>query len=119
MPSEIIDIGSRATTPAVVKRNAPGTPSTSAYAEVPRSDEPRRDRSDEVGVDTAAMLGSGWVRARSGPGDRFGPVPRMTSVTPAPLPADAAPYDALLVVSFGGPEAPEDVVPFLENVTRG
>ncbi len=33
--------------------------------------------------------------------------------------ADAAPYDALLVVSFGGPERPEDVVPFLENVTRG
>lgn len=31
----------------------------------------------------------------------------------------AAPYDALLLVSFGGPEKPEDVVPFLENVTRG
>ena len=29
------------------------------------------------------------------------------------------PYDALLLVSFGGPEQPEDVVPFLENVTRG
>jgi len=28
-------------------------------------------------------------------------------------------YDALLVVSFGGPERPEDVQPFLENVTRG
>jgi protoporphyrin/coproporphyrin ferrochelatase len=28
-------------------------------------------------------------------------------------------YDALLLVSFGGPEGPEDVVPFLENVTRG
>lgn len=28
-------------------------------------------------------------------------------------------YDALLVVSFGGPEGPQDVVPFLENVTRG
>jgi ferrochelatase len=28
-------------------------------------------------------------------------------------------YDAVLVVSFGGPEKPEDVVPFLENVTRG
>ena len=27
--------------------------------------------------------------------------------------------DALLIVSFGGPEGPEDVVPFLENVTRG
>lgn len=32
---------------------------------------------------------------------------------------DIAPYDALLLVSFGGPERPEDVVPFLENVTRG
>ena len=30
-----------------------------------------------------------------------------------------ASYDALLVVSFGGPEGPDDVVPFLENVTRG
>lgn len=29
------------------------------------------------------------------------------------------PYDAVLVVSFGGPEKPEDVLPFLENVTRG
>ena len=29
------------------------------------------------------------------------------------------PYDALLLVSFGGPERPEDVIPFLENVLRG
>ncbi|TNY36425.1 ferrochelatase [Thermomonospora catenispora] len=28
-------------------------------------------------------------------------------------------YDALLLVSFGGPEGPQDVMPFLENVTRG
>ena len=28
-------------------------------------------------------------------------------------------YDSILVVSFGGPEKPEDVMPFLENVTRG
>lgn len=28
-------------------------------------------------------------------------------------------YDALFVISFGGPEGPDDVVPFLENVTRG
>jgi ferrochelatase len=28
-------------------------------------------------------------------------------------------YDAILLVSFGGPEKREDVVPFLENVTRG
>ncbi len=29
------------------------------------------------------------------------------------------PYDALLLVSFGGPERREDVIPFLENVLRG
>jgi ferrochelatase len=28
-------------------------------------------------------------------------------------------YDALLVVSFGGPEGMKDVIPFLENVLRG
>lgn len=28
-------------------------------------------------------------------------------------------YDAVVLVSFGGPEGPDDVVPFLENVTRG
>src|SRR3712207_76085 len=28
-------------------------------------------------------------------------------------------YDALLVLSFGGPEGMDDVMPFLENVTRG
>ncbi len=35
------------------------------------------------------------------------------------MPFDVAPYDAVLLVSFGGPEQPEDVLPFLENVTRG
>jgi ferrochelatase len=28
-------------------------------------------------------------------------------------------YDAVLVVGFGGPEGPDDVMPFLENVLRG
>ncbi|MCM3662078.1 ferrochelatase [Georgenia satyanarayanai] len=31
----------------------------------------------------------------------------------------AAPYDALLLCSFGGPNKTEDVVPFLRNVVRG
>jgi ferrochelatase len=40
---------------------------------------------------------------------------------PADQPRQSAlePYDAVLLVSFGGPERPEEVVPFLENVTRG
>lgn len=29
------------------------------------------------------------------------------------------PYDAVLIVSFGGPEGMDDVMPFLENVLRG
>jgi ferrochelatase len=48
-----------------------------------------------------------------------------TTVTAKP-PADGARgslpdtfFDAILIVAFGGPEGPEDVMPFLENVTRG
>ena len=29
------------------------------------------------------------------------------------------PYDAILILSFGGPEGPDEVMPFLENVLRG
>jgi len=42
---------------------------------------------------------------------------------PVPSPQSSAPhstaYDALLVVSFGGPDGPDEVIPFLENVLRG
>lgn len=37
---------------------------------------------------------------------------------PAPT-TGTAPYDAFLLVSFGGPEGPDEVMPFLERVTRG
>jgi ferrochelatase len=41
-------------------------------------------------------------------------------VSVSPLTASAlAPYDAVLLLSFGGPEQPEDVLPFMKNVTRG
>ncbi len=33
--------------------------------------------------------------------------------------ADLTPYDVVLLGSFGGPEAPEEVVPFLRRVTAG
>ncbi|BFV56935.1 ferrochelatase [Kitasatospora sp. CMC57] len=46
-------------------------------------------------------------------------MPDSHSLTHPAATADPAPFDALLLLSFGGPEAPEDVVPFLENVTRG
>lgn len=43
----------------------------------------------------------------------------MPANLPQPAAHDAAPYDALLLYSFGGPNKPEDVVPFLRNVTAG
>ena len=39
---------------------------------------------------------------------------------PAPAPYCAGvPFDAVLLLSFGGPDGPDDVRPFLENVLRG
>ena len=35
------------------------------------------------------------------------------------MPLMNAAYDAILVIGFGGPEGPDDVIPFLENVLRG
>lgn len=39
------------------------------------------------------------------------------SIDDAPI--DPPPVDSLLLVGFGGPEGPADVLPFLANVTRG
>jgi ferrochelatase len=48
----------------------------------------------------------------------------LRNVTPAPtgsrrVPIASPPFEAVLLLSFGGPEGPDDVMPFLENVTRG
>nr|WP_221203148.1 ferrochelatase [Modestobacter versicolor] len=40
-------------------------------------------------------------------------------VAPSASPAPAGRREALLVLGFGGPEGTDDVMPFLENVTRG
>ena len=45
------------------------------------------------------------------------PAPSCDGIDARPL--APPPVDALLLVSFGGPEAPEHVLPFLQNVTRG
>jgi protoporphyrin/coproporphyrin ferrochelatase len=48
-------------------------------------------------------------------------MPGERDVTNDTATSDSAriPYDAILLVSFGGPEGPDDVLPFLENVLRG
>jgi ferrochelatase len=58
------------------------------------------------------------------PADLLGPGPQNSSSSePAKQqPAGAnpdPPYDAFLLVGFGGPERPEDVLPFLESVLGG
>jgi ferrochelatase len=40
-------------------------------------------------------------------------------VPPSAEPAPPGRREAVLVLGFGGPEGPDDVLPFLENVTRG
>jgi ferrochelatase len=44
---------------------------------------------------------------------------RDSPLHPSSLIPHPCPYDAFLLVSFGGPEKPEDVIPFLGNVVRG
>jgi protoporphyrin/coproporphyrin ferrochelatase len=50
-------------------------------------------------------------RSRVRPGGHGNPVAWLDGGMPS--------YDAFLLVSFGGPEGPGDVMPFLTNVTRG
>jgi ferrochelatase len=45
--------------------------------------------------------------------------PTSEKTSPALYDREAHRYDAVLVVSFGGPEGPDDVRPFLDNVLRG
>lgn len=53
------------------------------------------------------------------------PIPQSAATTETAAsnatsePGGVAPYDALFLYSFGGPDKPEDVVPFLRNVTAG
>ncbi|MDO4900114.1 ferrochelatase [Actinomyces sp.] len=47
--------------------------------------------------------------------------PEVVAATSAPPPAadPLAPYDAVLLLSYGGPEGPDDVLPFMRNATAG
>ena len=47
------------------------------------------------------------------------PKSRQEGSSESSIADSASPYDALLVLSFGGPESPDDVLPFLRNVTKG
>ena len=52
--------------------------------------------------------------------DAAAPTPGLAGI-PASIPATdpLAPYDAVLLLSYGGPRRPEDVLPFMRNATAG
>jgi ferrochelatase len=99
MPMPSMAIGARATNAAAENAAAPGRRSTSAY----------EDRADGTSGNNARVTAPPSTAPAAAP-----PAPVDLDVAP-----DVAPFDALLLASFGGPERPEDVWPFLENVTRG
>lgn len=72
---------------------------------------PCRDNvtSPRRGVDEAPPGHSGMI----------GCVPTTPVTDPSADAAGLAPYDAVLLFSFGGPDGPDDVLPFLRNVTAG
>jgi ferrochelatase len=106
MPSPVIDIGSLAANPAAVNARASEVLSTCPYAPNPAA--------------IAVLLSSDLARVGE---DHVvsEPTPYVTKGTLGSTSDTVSldPYDAVLLLSFGGPERPEDVVPFLENVTRG
>ena len=59
------------------------------------------------------------VDQESGLPDSGGSIPSENSGASTPEQPPAGAYDAVLLVSFGGPNGPSDVLPFLENVLRG
>jgi protoporphyrin/coproporphyrin ferrochelatase len=64
--------------------------------------------------------GGGDVRAGGRPDEEPALAVRNNGgALPSADPAPPGRREALLVLSFGGPEGPDDVLPFLENVTRG
>lgn len=64
-------------------------------------------RADLTGARRGAMIGD------------VPPVTPPATDLPAPATSALAPYDAVLLFSFGGPNGPDDVLPFLRNVTAG
>ena len=62
--------------------------------------------------------------AQTTSGDAAGAAEHVPHASPAaasgaPFVEEPVAYDALVLLSFGGPEGQDDVIPFLRNVTRG
>src|ERR1700733_782984 len=119
VPSPNIDIGIRPMPPAAENRQAPGIRRTSAYGRSGRASSPAGERLSRRSAISRSVSQTTTLSE---------PVNRVPESSPPPprlasrgcwLDGGMPAYDAFLLVSFGGPEGPDDVMPFLENVTRG
>lgn len=71
----------------------------------------------EPGADDAAGIGTATLDA---PASALqSPTHEVAPASPTPAAGGLDPFDALLVVSYGGPNGPDDVLPFMRNATRG
>lgn len=77
------------------------------------------DCATEIGAEPGGH--AAWARAAAvGVTDYLGPVSTTQPAPPTgPAPDLLEPYDAVVVLSFGGPESPEEVMPFMRRVTAG
>ena len=70
-------------------------------------------------VETALVAQRGDAIAAAGCGHRRPITVQSFRAAPAQAAFGPASIDSVLLLSFGGPEGPDDVMPFLQNVTRG
>lgn len=71
------------------------------------------EKPESLGVTTTRLAG-----ITAGALEKYAMISRNTASRSQICPMNN-PYDAILILSFGGPEGMDDVMPFLENVTRG
>src|ERR1700722_10051643 len=118
-----MDMGRRPMTPATENRQARGIENISAYGR--RKPCPSASSALVIGAEPHKNLTK--LEHMPGLATCF-PSPVFPMIHPpvacrraerAWLDGGMPSYDAFLLLSFGGPEGPDDVLPFLENVTRG
>ncbi len=110
VPSPNMAIGIRPMRPATEKRHAPGVRKISAYGRSGRG-----SLRSPAAAPTVLTISKHPQRFP----DLAGPLAGAAATRLPWLDGGMPAYDAFLLVSFGGPEGPDDVMPFLANVTRG
>ncbi len=74
---------------------------------------------DPAGPDREQSPASPAGRPHDRPEESAETLAELEAVTAEQDTGETEPYDAVVLVSFGGPEGPEEVMPFLRRVTRG